>query len=528
MKIGYILAGMIFLFNPHINIVDVLPDVIGYILILHGLFKISDLERNLLSARKNFLKLAWLSAVKLSCLLITPIFDETLYLLFTFCFGILEIMWMIPAFIDLFAGISFLESRYTGHRTRYDPSRRSRFGGVVDKTDFADGRMYFEIYAKNKQNEEYPAYEETVLLPNGAVSVCASYEGFVSRDEKKAPYFYESDEARVLSVIFIIVRALCACLPELTALMATGDSYVHSQYTNDFSGLRYLLMAVLAVIAGAVGIVWLCRIVRYFRTFMNDEPFLSALSAKYDAEVLPNKPLWVKRGTFSFCLFSTAAFAFMTCVRLSIGNITDGDGVLLFVLEAFYAVPEFLFGLMMILAFRRVGEYYGQYREGVKRAGLFTAFSFAAYAVMFCISATYGRMVYPYKEGRYCILFGLFLILFILSMVLFVLVCKEKERVYACLVNEIGMVVSPDDHEYARKKRQHMMDEFRPRLRGLTAVSVVYAVFSVICMGAIPLAEDYAVCGLSWLFRSAFCVFVIVKSVLLTDKLKNEIEKVVD
>ena len=100
---------MIFLFNPHINIIDVLPEVIGYILILHGLSKISDLERNLLSAKDKFFKLAWLSAAKLACLLITPIFDETLYLIFTFCFGLLEVMWMIPAFVDMFHGISFLE-----------------------------------------------------------------------------------------------------------------------------------------------------------------------------------------------------------------------------------------------------------------------------------------------------------------------------------------------------------------------------------------------------------------------------------
>ncbi|MBQ9748233.1 MAG: hypothetical protein IJV98_05560 [Clostridia bacterium] len=528
MKIGYILAGMIFLFNPHINIVDVLPDVIGYILILHGLFKISDLERNLQSARRRFLNLAWLSAAKLACLLITPIFDETLYLIFTFCFGLLEMMWMIPAFIDLFAGIAFLEDRHTSHRTRFDPERKSRFGGVLDKTDFADGRVYFEVYEKNKQNGEYPADEERVRFPGGEVTVCASYEGFVARDEKKTPYFYASDEARVISVIFVIVRALCACLPEVTALMSTGDSYVHSHYTNNYSGLRILLSAVLALVALAVGIVWLCRMVKYFRVFMNDTPFLAALSARYEAEVVPNKPLWIKRGTLAFCLFSTVALAFMTCVRLSIGNITDGDGVLIAVLEAVYIVPEFLFGVMMVLAFRRVRAYYPAYRESVKRTWLFTGVSLAAYVLMFYISATYGRTVFPYQELKYCILFGIYLLIFAASMMLFVSVCREKERAYATLVEEVARVVSPEEHEYAKKRRAHMMDEFRPRLRGLTAASIAYAVFSVVCMAAVPFAEDYAACGLSWLFRTAFCIFVIVKSVLLTDKLEHEIEKVID
>ncbi len=528
MKIGYILAGMIFLFNPHINIIDVLPDVIGYILILHGLSKISDLERNLLSAKNKFLKLAWLSVAKLSCLLILPIFDETLYLIFTFCFGILEAIWMIPAFLDLFHGIGFLESRYTKHRTRHAVGEALRFGGTLDKTDFEEGRFYFEVYGKTAQNAEYPADEEIVRLPSGTVTVCAAYEGFTARDEKKTPYYYESAEARVMSVLFVLIRAICACLPEVTALLGTGDSYVHSNYTNDYSGLRYLLEAALAVVAGIVGIVWLVRMIRYFRVFMNDKPFLEALSAKYDAEILPNRALWVKRRTLSFCLFSTVAFAFMLCVRLSIGNITNGDGVLLFALDAAYLVPEFLFGVMMILAFRRVRDEYAQWQEGVKKSAWFTAVSFAAYAVSLAISIHYGRMFRPYRETLYIVLFAIFLVLFAASMVLFVRVCKEKEKVYTRLVNEISLTLAPEENDYAKKRREHTAKEFSGNIRGLTVICIVYAVFSTLCMALIPWAEEYVLCGLSWLFRSAFCVAVIVKSVLLTDKLQREIEKVID
>ena len=527
MKIGYILAGMIFLFNPHINIIDVLPDVIGYILILHGLSKISDLERNLLSAKDKFFKLAWLSAAKLACLLITPIFDETLYLIFTFCFGLLEVMWMIPAFVDMFHGISFLEERYTRHRTRHTAGSALRAGGLLDKTDFAEGRVYFEVYGKTRENAEIPADEELVRLPGGNVTVCAAYEGFTARDENKTPYFYESAEARVISVIFAIVRAVCACLPEVTAIMSTGDSYVHSNYTNDYSGLRYLLEAALAVVAGVIGIMWLIRMIRYFRVFMKDTPFLEKLSEKYDAEIVPNKALWVKRRTLSFCLFSSAAFAFLTCIRLSIGNITNMDGALLFRMEAMYLVPEFLFGIMMIFAFRRIRDYYPGFEEGVKRSTAFTVVSFLAYAVMFYLSVEYGRVFRPYKSTQYIVLFVVYMLLFIASMVLFVRVCKEKEKVYTALVCEIAMTLTPDDNDYARKRREHTAEDFKGKIRGLTTVCIVYAVFSVICMALVPWAEEYVVCGISWLFRSAFCVFVIVKSVLLTDKLQHEIEKVI-
>ena len=527
MKIGYILAGMIFLFNPHINIIDVLPDVIGYILILHGLSKLSDLERNLLSARDKFLKLAWLSAVKLSCLLILPIFDETLYLIFTFCFGLLEVIWLIPAFVDMFHGISFLESRYTKHRTRHESGDNRRFGGILDKTDFADGRVFFEVYGKTHENGDYPADEEIVRMEGGSVTVCAAYEGFVARDEKKTPYFYESVEARVISVLFVILRTVCACLPELTALLGTGDSYVHSDYTNDYSGLRYILEAAFAVVAGIIGIIWLVRMIRYFRVFMNDAPFLSVLSEKYDAEILPNKALWVKRKTLSFCLFSAVALAFMACIRLSLGNITNGDGMLLFTLDAAYLIPEFLFGALMIPAFRCVRDYYPAWREGVKRSIAFSSVSFAAYVVCLVTSLLYGRTYRPYKETQYIVLFVIYMLLFVISMVLFVYACREKEKVYKTLVEKIGVLLAPDDNDYAIKKREHLEKEFKGKIQGLTTVSMVYAGFSILCMALIPWAEEYAICGLSWLFRSAFCIFFILKSILLTDKIQHEIEKLI-
>lgn len=527
MKIGYILAGMIFLFNPHINIIDVLPDVIGYLLILHGLSKISDLERNLLSAREKFLKLAWLSAAKLSCLLILPIFDETLYLVFTLCFGLLELIWMIPAFVDMFHGISFLESRYTKHRTRYAPGEAIRFGGVADKTDFEEGRVFFEVYGKTRENSDYPADEEIVRMSGGDFTICAAYSGFISRDEKKTPYYYESLEARIISILFIIARAVCAVVPEITALFGTGDSYVHSNQTNDYAGLRYLLEAGFGIVALVVGVFWLVRMIRYFRIFMNDSQFLSVLSEKYNEEILPNKALWVKRKTLSFCLFSTIALALTICMRLSFGNITAGDGRLLFTMDAVYLIPEFLFGIMMILAFSRIREDYPAWKEGVKRSAVFSAVSFAAYCVCFAMSLLYGRTYRPYKETQYIVLFVLYMILFAISMALFIRVCKEKEKAYTSLVGEIGFLLAPDEGDYARKKREYTEKDFRGKIKGLTIVGTIYAVFSVCCMALIPWAEEYAFCGLSWLFRSAFCVFFLIKSVLLTDKIQHEIEKLI-
>ncbi len=528
MKIGFILAGLIFLANPYVHIIDIFPDLIGYALILHGLSKLSDLERNLLSAKKNMQKLMWLSAGRRACLLILPIFDETLYLLFTFVFGIFEVIWLLPAMIDLFHGISFLEERYTKHRTRHTKGAEPRFGGVMDKTDFAEGRVYFEVYPKTRENEEYPADEEFVFLPSGKVTVCAAYEGFAAKDETQTPYFYESAEARVMSVIFVIVRALCAIIPELTAIMSVGDSYVHANPVNEYAGLRYLLEGALAAVAGVVGIIWLVRMVKYFRVFMHDKPFLATLSEKYEAEIVPNKALWVKRGTLSFCLYSTIALTFLTCIRLSLGNIVNTDGKLLFTLDAGYLIPEFLFGLMMFFAFRRIRTYHGAWQKGAKLSLAFMGVSFVSYSLLLAVSIRFGRLFRPYEEKGYLLLFFLYLAIFVASMALFVMVCREKKHAYASLVGALSMVLAPDDNDYAKKRREHTAAEFAKKLREIDILAVIYAVFSVLCMAVIPLAEEYTLCGLSWLFRSALCAYLIFRSVLLTDKLQHELEKVID
>lgn len=53
MNIGYLIAGCVFLFNPTVNLIDVLPDVIGFLLILKGLYKLADLNGKIKTARQK-------------------------------------------------------------------------------------------------------------------------------------------------------------------------------------------------------------------------------------------------------------------------------------------------------------------------------------------------------------------------------------------------------------------------------------------------------------------------------------------
>lgn len=117
MKYGYILAGLFFLINPNITLVDIFPDFIGIFLILHGLEPARSVSPDLEDTMERFRYLFRLSAAKFCC---TPLLtlisgsENALVLAFTFAFSMLELIFMLYAFSALFASFSSLGTRLGG------------------------------------------------------------------------------------------------------------------------------------------------------------------------------------------------------------------------------------------------------------------------------------------------------------------------------------------------------------------------------------------------------------------------------
>jgi len=112
MGTGFIICGIIFLLNPNINIVDILPDIIGYALIYHGLFRFSDIDDRFTYAREKAKWLMIVSAVKLVFVFMLPSSSDSDVLLFTFCFAVVELLLCIPMFTEFFGGMNYICSRY--------------------------------------------------------------------------------------------------------------------------------------------------------------------------------------------------------------------------------------------------------------------------------------------------------------------------------------------------------------------------------------------------------------------------------
>ncbi len=220
MGLSYLLIGFFFLLNPNANVIDVLPDFIGYIFILKGLYAFSRVSRDFSDAYASFKSLLWISIVKLPLSAIALLVSES------------ERLWLLV--------IAFIVGIFEAY-----------FGYVAFS-------RYFEALAITSPN----ASEDGSYKP----SVFAGYDGL-----------------RAFSLVFMILKPILACLPELALL-----SPAHGEVTLD--GVRnteklYPFCLIAALIIGlVVGILWYVRARRHVKGILEDRTYLDKWEEIYQSE----------------------------------------------------------------------------------------------------------------------------------------------------------------------------------------------------------------------------------------------------
>ena len=104
-------AGFVFLLSADISLFDILPDFIGYILIISGLSVLSDIDWRASEAKSEAKKLLVLSCVKFVFSLYLPSLQKTNLLLVTFSLGILNLILIFPFIKGLFLSIDYTATR---------------------------------------------------------------------------------------------------------------------------------------------------------------------------------------------------------------------------------------------------------------------------------------------------------------------------------------------------------------------------------------------------------------------------------
>ncbi len=219
-----IFVALIFLFNPNVNVIDILPDCVGYFIIVKLLTYPSDISPYFEEARATFLKLAFLNLIKIPAILVVigsgvGRGDTTALLSFGFAVGdvILGIMAVKYLFDALF---------YLGERT-----------------------------------------EASAILAPFALS----------RRHTTTPEAYRS-----LTILFICVKCAIATLPEF--LLLTEDT-VGGGYTAVNLALYPMTVVLSQLLGWILGIIWLRRGIRYTKALLSENGFDIAFGEFYNGDL---------------------------------------------------------------------------------------------------------------------------------------------------------------------------------------------------------------------------------------------------
>lgn len=251
------ILSFLFLFNPNVSIIDVLPDFFGYLLLCYALRRIADLNGSVGRARELFLRMIAIDVAKLLSLTFTFALafgdeQDTMLLLFAFVFGVLELYTLIPAYKHLFAGLTELGYRYDN------------------------------------------------------VSILGKREG------RRSP----TDKAARITFAFLIVKTAASVVPELLVLNTQGENAHLHLY--DFIGTLRIFFTLICLVLGCI---WFFKTSMYFKRIGKDNAFISSLRGAYCENVLPRTSIFIRRAIkLAFVLFGVASL-FLFDARLDGQNV---------------------------------------------------------------------------------------------------------------------------------------------------------------------------------------------------------------
>lgn len=310
MGLGWLVAAVIFLFNPCINIIDILPDFFGVVFLINGLKKWGDLCPGISDALEGLEKLKWFMLLKAAAMILVPFNDDTMVLVLTFGFAVIEMIYFYPAIGRIFDGLEYFGTR---------------FGGRA-------------IY-KNLKN------------------------------------------VSAITYIFCVGKAVLTVLPELCSLSDYEyDGYVTSGVQINFANYKSALLMVGLFLVSIVGIMWLINVIPYIKRISNDTEFLTKAVNQYDAEILNNKGLTIRRSLKSILFLFTFGIFFIVNIWI----------------DEFNVLPNFIGAIFMIVGFCKLKKYSTTANIGVKVSIAYLCVSVLSYAI-----STVFAIKYPLSDVMY-------------------------------------------------------------------------------------------------------------------------------
>lgn len=254
MGLGLVMLSGIFLFNPVVAFLDVLPDLLGYLLLCAGLFRLADINSHLSDAAKHFRTLLFVGVGELFCTYLVygvmreraaemnPYERPVSILLFSFVVLVLQCCFLIPAFRELFVGLDQLASYH------------------------------------------------------GSKVLCEERKGKTGAERMIR-----------LSTVFVILRSTFAVLPELTILTSFEHDAKNELFPFDWYAFIDLFRVAGGLLGAVIALIWLVSFLKYFGKVLGDREWIKQLEDRYVDSILPQTEMLVlRRFRISFLILNIA------------------------------------------------------------------------------------------------------------------------------------------------------------------------------------------------------------------------------
>jgi len=109
-----IILSLVFLFNPNINLIDVMPDFIAYALLVLVIGKLSETVPYISECKDSLVKLTLVTLIKIPAFMVMYAnmkYGSDIVSLFTLSFAVLELIFIYSAVKNLFLALSYIGER---------------------------------------------------------------------------------------------------------------------------------------------------------------------------------------------------------------------------------------------------------------------------------------------------------------------------------------------------------------------------------------------------------------------------------
>ncbi len=286
-KLSMALLAILFLFNPNINIIDILPDCIAYLLLIKLIGNSANIIPYMQECKEALSKLAIISLVKIPAMLVmfaNVYSGKDIIPLFTFIFSALELIFLYSAISNGISGLCYL-----GERSE---------NGILIKP--------FTIGAKK-------------IKVNGTKKIC----------EKKI----DIEEIKKITCIFVTVKAVLCVIPELCLL-----TFSNSALKRNALSIYPLLLIICILSVLLFGIVWLITSRKYIKYIAKNASLagdIKALAGTERLDEIESKGRVKKYYTALTLLAVSSLFTFDLTFK-NFGNIN--------------ILPHFIYGIILLFA----------------------------------------------------------------------------------------------------------------------------------------------------------------------------------